>query len=200
MSDELSAMSMTEVADAIRKGNVSSLEVTENCLARIGHVQPQLNCFISIEREEVLAAARTADERLARRVRVGPLHGVPLAHKDMFYRQGKVATCGSKILRDQRQEITATVIDRLNGAGALWIGGLNMGEFASDPTGGNEHWGRCHNPWNTNYVTGGSSSGVGRCGSRACHICVAWFGYRRLNSDSCGNVRRRWPQANERAR
>lgn len=135
MSDELSAMSMTEVADAIRKGNVSSLEVTENCLARIDHVQPQLNCFISIEREEVLAAARTADERLARRVRVGPLHGVPLAHKDMFYRQGKVATCGSKILRDQRQEITATVIDRLNGAGALWIGGLNMGEFASDPTG-----------------------------------------------------------------
>ena len=60
---------------------------------------------------------------------------MPLAHKDMFYRQGKVATCGSKILRDQRQEITATVIDRLNGAGALWIGGLNMGEFASDPTG-----------------------------------------------------------------
>jgi aspartyl-tRNA(Asn)/glutamyl-tRNA(Gln) amidotransferase subunit A len=182
MSDELSAMSMTEVADAIRKGKVSSLEVTENCLARIDHVQPQLNCFISIEREEVLAAARTADERLARRVRVGPLHGVPLAHKDMFYRQGKVATCGSKILRDQRQEITATVIDRLNGAGALWIGGLNMGEFASDPTGGNEHWGRCHNPWNTNYVTGGSSSGsVAAVAARAT--------YASLGSDTGGSIR-----------
>jgi len=170
MSDDIARMTLTAVADAIRRRKLSSLEVTQSALARIDRLQPQLNCFISVEREDVLKAARKADRVLAKRGKIGPLHGVPLAHKDMFYRAGKIATCGSEILRTERQTITATVVERLAAAGALWLGGLNMGEFASDPTGGNEHFGRCHNPWNTDYVTGGSSSGsASAVAARICH-------------------------------
>lgn len=182
MSDELAGMTLTEVAAAIRRRKVSSLEVTQNLLARIDRLQPALNCFISVERDEVLKAARKADRALARNGKVGPLHGVPLAHKDMFYRAGKVATCGSKILREHRQQVNATVVERLAAAGALWLGGLNMGEFASDPTGGNEHFGRCFNPWNLDYVTGGSSSG-------SASSVAARLGYAALGSDTGGSIR-----------
>jgi aspartyl-tRNA(Asn)/glutamyl-tRNA(Gln) amidotransferase subunit A len=182
MSDAIADMTLTAVADAIRRKKISSLEVTQGMLARIDRLQPQLNCFISVERDEVLKAARKADRALAQGANAGPLHGVPLAHKDMFYRAGKIATCGSKILRNERQQITATVVERLAGAGALWLGGLNMGEFASDPTGGNEHFGRCHNPWNTHYVTGGSSSGsASAVAARICHAA--------LGSDTGGSIR-----------
>jgi aspartyl-tRNA(Asn)/glutamyl-tRNA(Gln) amidotransferase subunit A len=100
----------------------------------------------------------------------------------MFYRAGKIATCGSEILRSEHQTITATVVERLAAAGALWLGGLNMGEFASDPTGGNEHFGRCNNPWNTAYVTGGSSSGsASAVAARICHAA--------LGSDTGGSIR-----------
>ncbi len=141
MNDDIARMSLTAVADAIRRKKLSSLEVTQSALARIDRLQPQLNCFIAVERDDVLKAARKADRLLARGGTPGPLHGAPLAHMDMFYRAGKIATCGSEILRTTRQTTTATVVERLASAGALWLGGLNMGEFASDPTGGNEHFG-----------------------------------------------------------
>ncbi|MCC6535633.1 MAG: amidase [Burkholderiales bacterium] len=181
-ADEFTGMSLTEAAGAIRRRRISSLELTKACLAWIDRVQPQLNCFISIEREAVLAAARKADRILAARGPLGALHGVPLAHKDMFFRRGKIATCGSKILRDQPQTTTATVVERLEAAGALWLGGLNMGEFASNPTGDNAHFGRCRNPWNLAAVTGGSSSGsAAAVAARACHAS--------LGSDTGGSIR-----------
>lgn len=182
MIDELICMSLTDVAGAIRKKKISSVEVTKCCLAWVERIQPKLNCFISVEHEEVLKAARQADKALARGDKLGPLHGVPLAHKDMFYRQGKISTCGSKILRDYRPNITATVIRRLNAAGALWLGGLNMSEFAANPTGQNEHWGRCRNPWNLDFISGGSSSGsAAAVAVRAC--------YGSLGSDTGGSIR-----------
>ena len=118
---------MTEVASAIREKRVSSVEVTEACLERIDKHQAALNCFISIEADDVLAAAKSADERLARDSEAcGPLHGVPLAHKDMFYRAGKICTCGSEIRRNWRPDTTATIIERLEAAGALQVGTLNV--------------------------------------------------------------------------
>ena len=129
-----------------------------------------------------MAAARRADRAIAARAKLGPLHGVPLAHKDMYYRKGKVSTCGSKILRDYRPDMTATVVERLECAGAIWLGNLNMAEFAANPTGHNEHWGDCHNPWNPAHISGGSSSGSGSAvGARAC--------YGSLGSDTGGSVR-----------
>src|SRR4051812_37168996 len=91
MNDDIASMTLTAVASAIRRKKVSSLEVTQSVLARSDLLQPKLNCFISVEREDVLNAARKADRALAKGRDTGPLHGVPLAHKDMFYRAGKVA-------------------------------------------------------------------------------------------------------------
>lgn len=175
-------MSLVEAANAIRRRRVSSFELTSACLAWIDKAQAQLNCFISIERDAVLTAARKADRILARKSAIGPLHGVPLAHKDMFFRRGEIATCGSEILRNTRQQVTATVVEQLGAAGALWLGGLNMGEFASNPTGDNAHFGRCRNPWNLECVTGGSSSGsAAAVAARAC--------FASLGSDTGGSIR-----------
>ncbi len=135
MKSELALMSLVEAAEAIAAKRVSSLEVTEACLSRIEALQPKLNCFIACEPEQVLKAARRADEALAGGKSLGPLHGVPLAHKDMFYRKGEVASCGSKILRDYQPGYTSTVLERLDAAGAIHLGRLNMSEFAMGPTG-----------------------------------------------------------------
>ncbi len=179
----LHELSLVEVADAIRRRKVSSVEVVKSAIARAQHVQPRLNCFIAIEAEDALKAARAADRRLRQKAaKIGPLHGVPLAHKDMYYRAGRISTCGSKILRDYRPEVTGTVVERLGAAGAIWLGNLNMAEFAANPTGHNDHWGHCRNPWNPAHITGGSSSGSGSAvGARA--------SYGSLGSDTGGSVR-----------
>ena len=178
----LTDYSLTEMAQLIRAGKVSSVEVTRACLDAIAVLQPQLNCYISIERDDALAMAKRADEERAHGRYRGPLHGVPLAHKDMFYRAGKVSTGGSKILRNQVQRHTATVLKRLRDAGAVYLGSLNMSEFAANPTGHNVHYGDCRNPWNVAHITGGSSSGsAAAVGARTC--------YAALGSDTGGSVR-----------
>ncbi len=182
MKSDLLNLSLTDVAQAIRRKKVSSLEVTRACLERARAVQPAVNCFIAIEEDDALRAARAADRAIQRGARLGPLHGVPLAHKDMFYRAGRITTGGSKILRDYRPNVTATVVQRMADAGAIWLGSLNMAEFAANPTGHNEHWGDCCNPWNPAHITGGSSSGSGAAvAARTC--------YGALGSDTGGSIR-----------
>src|SRR5205823_13680798 len=97
MSGDIVDLGLVEVATAIRKKRLSSLEVTRACLERAERVQPRVNCFIAIEGDGALASAKKADRALRQRsAKIGPLHGVPLAHKDLYYRAGKVCTCGSK--------------------------------------------------------------------------------------------------------
>lgn len=175
-------LSLEDVAAAIREGRLSSVAATEACLARIDAHEAKVNSFINLERRTVLEAARAADAALARGDLKGPLHGVPLAHKDMYYRKGHVSTCGSKIRRNYVPAVTATVLRRLEDAGALYLGGLNMSEFAAGPTGHNEHFGDCRNPWNRDHVTGGSSSGSGAA-------TAARFVYGAMGSDTGGSVR-----------
>ena len=175
-------LSLGEAAAEIRAGRLTSVALTEACLERIDAVGPRLNAFISLEREAALAAAARADADLAAGNLHGPLHGVPLAHKDMFYRSGRTATCGSAIRRNYVPDITATVLTRLDEAGALDLGALNMSEFAAGPTGHNEHFGHCHNPWHLDHITGGSSSGSG-----AATAGRLIFGA--LGSDTGGSVR-----------
>jgi aspartyl-tRNA(Asn)/glutamyl-tRNA(Gln) amidotransferase subunit A len=175
-------MSLEAVAAAIRDGRVSSVAATEACLARIDAHETKVNSIINLERQAVLEAARAADEALARGDIKGPLHGVPLAHKDMYYRKGHISTCGSKIRRNYTPDVTATVLQRLEDAGALYLGGLNMAEFAAGPTGHNEHFGDCRNPWNRDHITGGSSSGSGAS-------TAARFVYGAMGSDTGGSVR-----------
>ena len=144
-----------ELTARIRRREVSAVEVTAACLERLARLQPILHCAIRIDAEGAMAAAREAD----RREPVGPLHGVPLAHKDIFERAGRPMTCGSKILAENVPTRTAAVLRRLDAAGAIDLGTLNMAEFAAGGTGHKSHWRDCVNPWNTAYTPGGSSSG-----------------------------------------
>lgn len=173
---------LVAVAEAIRTRRVSSLEVTQACIDRLAAVQPLLNCAVEIDAEGALEAARRADEELSRGEPTGPLLGVPLAHKDMFYRDGRVSGCGSRLCRDRRMEHTATVLARLDAAGALDLGRLHMSEFAFNPTGHNDVLGDCRNPWNRDHIPGGSSSGpAAAVASRA--ILGA------MGSDTAGSIR-----------
>lgn len=182
MTSALHELSLVEVAEAIRSKQVSSTEVTQAAIDRAEKLQPVINCFISLEAEEALIAAKEADARQAQGETLGPLHGVPLAHKDMYFRAGKVTTCGSKIRKDFVPDTSSTALRKLHAAGAIYLGGLNMAEFATGPTGHNEHWGDCCNPWNPDYITGGSSSGSGA--SVAGRVV-----YGALGSDTGGSIR-----------
>jgi aspartyl-tRNA(Asn)/glutamyl-tRNA(Gln) amidotransferase subunit A len=182
MSRDITELTLCELSAAISRREISSLEATKASLAAIENAQPRLNCFISIERQDALAAATRADSEMAAGRRRGPLHGVPMAHKDMFYRSGKVVTCGAKIRRDFVADTTATVHERLDAAGAVCLGGLNMSEFAVGPTGHNDHFGHCRNPWNAEHITGGSSSGSGAA-------VAARLAYGSLGSDTGGSIR-----------
>ncbi len=161
-------LSLAQAAQAVRSGDIAPHALLHACRARIEHWQPRINSFISQEEHSGNPA--------------GALAGVPLAHKDMFYRAGCVSNCGSKILRGFVARETSTALTRLDEAGAIQIGTLNMAEFAYGPTGHNEHWGDCRNPWNTEYIAGGSSSG-----SAASVAARLVFGA--LGSDTGGSVR-----------
>ena len=175
-------MTLVEAAAAVRARQVSSVELTQAALDRAQSLQPRVNAFVRINTEAALAAASACDAELARGNVRGPLHGVPLAHKDMFYRAGEVSTCGSKIRADWKAPETAAVLERLDAAGAVQIGNLNMTEFAYGPTGQNAFLGDARNPWNTDHITGGSSSGSAV--SVASRTVFAALG-----SDTAGSVR-----------
>jgi aspartyl-tRNA(Asn)/glutamyl-tRNA(Gln) amidotransferase subunit A len=179
---EPALLSLTEVAQAIAQKHVSSREVTQSCLDRIADWQPRLNAFVAIEADEALAAADAADAALAGGNHRGALHGVPLAHKDMYYDVGRIVSCGSKIRRDWVASSTATALQRLKDAGTVRLGSLQMAEFAYGPTGHNAHFGPVHNPWHVDHVTGGSSSGSGSA-------VAARLTFAALGSDTGGSIR-----------
>src|SRR3954469_20604845 len=182
MSDEPALMSLVAVAKAIAGKKLSSREVTQSCLDRIAQWQPRVKAFMAIEAEAALAAADAADAALAKGDSRGPLHGVPLAHKDMYYDAGKVVTCGSKIRSDWIATTTATSLQRLKEAGTVRLGSLQMAEFAYGPTGHNSHYGAVHNPWGLDHITGGSSSGSGAA-------VAARLTFAALGSDTGGSIR-----------
>ncbi len=179
---DISGLSLTAVATEIAARRLSSHEVTEACLDRIAQDGARLGCIAGVDPEAALAAARAADADLAAGKALGPLHGVPLAHKDLFYRTGRVSGCGSRILADYVPDVTATVLERLDSAGALDIARLNMAEFALGPTGHNTITGTPRNPWNSAHITGGSSSGPAAA-------VAARLVYGALGSDTGGSIR-----------
>ena len=181
-NDDLALEDLTAIADAIAEGRITSVEATEACLARIEAWQPRTNAFLRVYREKALAQAKAMDAELAAGRSHGPLHGVPMAHKDMYYRKGEVSTGGSAIRRDWTAPATATVLGKLDAAGVVELGFLNMAEFAAGPTGHNVHHGHCRNPWDPTRVTGGSSSGSGAS-------VAARMVYGALGSDTGGSIR-----------
>src|SRR3954464_14633224 len=182
MSGEPALMSLVAVAKAIAGKKFSSREVTQSCLDRIAQWQPRVNAFMAIEAEAVLKAADEADAAFGKGKLRSVLHGVPLAHKDMYYDAGKVVTCGSKIRKDFVATTTSTALQRLKDAGTIRLGSLQMVEFAFGPTGHNPHYGAVRNPWNVDHITGGSSSGSGSA-------VAARLTFAALGSDTGGSIR-----------
>src|SRR6202521_465092 len=182
MSNEPALMSLMAVASAIADKRVSSREATQSCLDRIAKWQPHLNAFMAIKEDEALKGADAPEAALAKGGRRGALHGVPLAHKDMYYEAGKVVTCGSRIRRDFVATTTSTALQRLKDAGTIRLGSLQMAEFAYGPTGHNAHYGPVHNPFALDRITGGSSSGSGAA-------VAARLTFAALGSDTGGSIR-----------
>jgi len=157
---DLATLSARALAKAIRDQQLSSVEATKAAIERLRACHELTNCLIALEADEVLSAAKAADAAIADARTTGPLAGVPLAHKDMFNRQGKIASWGAKIRPDTPAAADATAIARFKAAGALQIATLHLAEFAYGPTGHNYVLGHARNPWDPARITGGSSAGT----------------------------------------
>src|SRR4051812_17689170 len=166
---ELLTWSLAELASRLRMGEVSSREATLAVIAGLEEADTRLGAVARLDPERALNAADMADRLRAGGGALGLLHGVPLAHKDMFYRKGDLAECGALLMRGHRADVTATVLRRLDAAGAIDVGRLNMVEFALGITGHNAHTGHPLNPWDTSRITGGSTSGGGAAGGGGGH-------------------------------
>jgi len=175
-------MTLVEAAEAVRRGEMTAVALAKASIAAFEMKDTPINSLISLDADAALEAAEGLDRlRNAGRL-LGPLHGVPLAHKDMYYRSGKPSTAGSRIRREFVPAYTSTALARLEAAGSVTVGMLNMAEFAQNPTGHNAHFGDCHNPWDLDRCTGGSSSGSGAAVS-------ARFVFGALGSDTGGSIR-----------
>jgi aspartyl-tRNA(Asn)/glutamyl-tRNA(Gln) amidotransferase subunit A len=162
MAIDPSSASATEIAGAVVAGEISATAVTEAALAAIAQRNPALNAFTAVTADRARARARAIDAERARGRALGPLAGVPYAVKNLFDIKGLPTLAGSKINRDRPPAARdATLIERLDAAGAVLVGALNMGEYAYDFTGENIHDGPSRNPHDVKRMTGGSSGGSG---------------------------------------
>ncbi len=149
---------LSELATALKAGEFSSRELTENLLARIKRLDGEINSLITVTPEQALAAADAADTARGRGA-AGPLTGLPLAIKDLFCTEGVLTTAGSKMLANFVSPYDATVVERLKAAGTVSLGKTNMDEFAMGSSNENSAFGAVKNPWDHSAVPGGSSGG-----------------------------------------
>jgi aspartyl-tRNA(Asn)/glutamyl-tRNA(Gln) amidotransferase subunit A len=149
---------LTELSAALAARKISSRELTQAFLERIAGLNGALNAFITVDAEGALAAARRADERLARR-QGAPLTGIPLAYKDIYCTKGLPTTCGSRMLENFISPYDAHVVEQLNAAGAVLLGKCNMDQFAMGSSSESSYFGAVRNPWDKKRVPGGSSGG-----------------------------------------
>ncbi|HWP28714.1 MAG TPA: amidase [Chloroflexota bacterium] len=179
---ELALLPLAALADRLRRRELSPVELTRVYLDRIAALDPTLRAFITVTAEQALAEAAAAEREIAAGQYRGPLHGIPLAFKDLFYTAGVRTTAGSRILADFVPAEDATVVARLRAAGALCLGKTNLEEFAYGATSINPHYGACRNPWDPARITGGSSGGS--AAAVAAGLCAASLG-----TDSGGSIR-----------
>ena len=158
----MSDWTITALRDAYRAGEVSPVEVADDALALIREWNLHLRAFVHVSEREMRRAARKSERRFRFGDEIGPLDGVPVAYKDLCYIPGTPTTCGSVMFEDDPpQDAVSSVWKRLDDAGTVNMGKLNMAELAMGPTGRNKHFGDPQNPWKQGHVTGGSSSGSG---------------------------------------
>ena len=175
-------MTIRHAAGQLRAGRVSAVELATEALARIDRGNARLNAFITVTAEQAMHQARQADSELAAGHDRGPLHGIPVAVKDLFATRGVRTTAGSKVYENWIPATDAAVVEKLRSAGAVMLGKLNMHELAYGITSANPHFGAVRNPWNAEHIPGGSSGGSGAA-------VAARMVYAAMGSDTGGSIR-----------
>lgn len=181
-SDALAFLSIHDASALVRTKKISPVELTQVCVSRIERLNPQLNAFITVTAESALADARQAEAEIQRGRWRGVLHGIPIALKDLVDTAGVRTTAGSGLFKDRIPTEDAEIVHRLKAAGAVFLGKLNMHEFAYGGSSAISYFGPVRNPWNFAYCPGGSSGGS--AAAVAAHLC-----YGAIGSDTGGSVR-----------
>jgi aspartyl-tRNA(Asn)/glutamyl-tRNA(Gln) amidotransferase subunit A len=166
----------------LRKGQLSPVELTKNCLAQIEKLNPTLNAFVTVTAELALIQAHTAEAEILRGHWRGPLHGIPLALKDLIDTAGIRTTAASALFKDRVPAEDAEVVRRLKEAGAVLLGKQNLHEFAYGGSTMISYYGEVHNPWDPTRIAGGSSGG-------SAASVAAGLGYGAIGTDTAGSVR-----------
>jgi aspartyl-tRNA(Asn)/glutamyl-tRNA(Gln) amidotransferase subunit A len=175
-------VNIREAAESMRARRVSSVELTTSALARIDRYNADLCAFLTVTGETAMEQARRADAEFAAGKDRGPLQGIPVAVKDLFLTHGVRTTGGSKIYENFVPDHSAAVVERLEAAGAVMLGKLNMHELAYGITSANPHFGAVRNPWNVRHSPGGSSGGSGAA-------VAARIAFMAMGSDTGGSIR-----------
>ena len=181
-SRDLATLTLKEASELVRRKDVSPVELTQACLARIDRHEEAINAFITVTRDQALAAAREMEAELRRGRPRGPLHGIPIALKDNIDTAGVLTTAASGVFKDRVPSEDANVVGRLKRAGAVLLGKLNLHEFALGGTSAVTYYGPVRNPWDPERVAGGSSGG-----SAAAVVAEMCFGT--LGTDTGGSIR-----------
>src|SRR5215471_9629277 len=181
-AQQLPLLDLSEASLAIQKKEVSPVALAEACLARIERLNPAVNAFITVTADSALEEAGKAEAEIARGEWKGPLHGIPLALKDLAETAGVRTTAASAVLKNYVPSADAEVVRRLRAAGAVLLGKLNLHEFAYGGSGIIGHFGPARNPWNSAHITGGSSSGSAV--AVASGMC-----YGAIGTDTAGSIR-----------
>ena len=176
------SLNLSQASQLVRSRKLSPVELTEACLQRIERLNPKLNAFITVTAESALAEARAAEKEIQQGHWRGPLHGIPLALKDLFDTAGVRTTAASALFKDRIPEQDSEVVKRLKAAGAVLLGKLNMHEFAYGGSSVISYFGPVHNPWALDTMAGGSSGGS--AAAVAAELC-----YAALGSDTGGSIR-----------
>jgi aspartyl-tRNA(Asn)/glutamyl-tRNA(Gln) amidotransferase subunit A len=182
MPQNYALQSLGEVSDAIRQRQVSPVDVVTACLDRIERLQPRLNAFITVAADEALHAANAAGKEIEQGRWKGPLHGIPVGIKDFYDTAGLKTTAGFERFKDRIPKKDAAAVEKLERAGAIVIGKTNMHTLGTGTTGLDSCFGPVTNPWNANYIPGGSSSGS--AAAVASGLC-----YATLDTDAIGSCR-----------
>lgn len=178
----LTSLTLLEAAQLIENREISPVELTQAHLSRIDALDPRLNAFITLTPEAALQSARQAESAIRDGRYLGPLHGIPLALKDLYETAGVRTTAGSKIFAGHVPEKDCAAWEKLQAAGAINLGKLNLHEIALGVTNNNPRFGACHNPWDLDRSPGGSSGGSGA--ALAAELCLGSLG-----SDTGGSIR-----------
>src|SRR5712691_8155879 len=175
-------MGIREIAEQFRKGSLSPVELTTDCLARIERLNPKLNAFITVTAESALAQARQAEAEIRRGDWRGALHGVPLALKDLIDTAGVRTTAASSLFKDRIPTEDAEIVRVLKEAGAVLLGKQNLHEFAYGGSSMVSYFGEARNAWNAAHISGGSSGG-------SATAVAARLGYGAIGTDTAGSIR-----------